>query len=149
MLQRRAINLIVGMFVIFAFCAAFWLVVKASSFTDSIAGNSYSISAKFDEIGSLMVKAPVRVAGVKVGEVTKISLDKKLFKAVVDIAINDKDNNIPKDSPIAIMTDGLLGAKYLSIAPGFDIDALKEGSEIKNTHSAILLENMIGKLLFS
>jgi phospholipid/cholesterol/gamma-HCH transport system substrate-binding protein len=149
MLQQRAIDLIVGIFVIFAFCAAFFLVVKASSFTDSITGDSYSLNAKFDEIGSLMVKSPVRIAGVKIGEVTKISLDKKLFKAVVSIEINNKDNSIPKDSSVSIMTDGLLGAKYLSIAPGFDIDPLKNGDEIKNTHSAIILENMLGKLLFS
>ena len=147
--QKRTLDLIVGIFVISALCAAFLLVVKASSFTEAISGSNYSVSAKFDEIGSLMVNAPVRIAGVKVGEVTKISLDKKLFKAVVEIMIESKDDNIPKDSSIAIMTDGLLGAKYLSITPGFDVDALKSGDEIHDTHSAILLENMIGKLLFS
>lgn len=149
MLQQRAIDLIVGVFVIFAFCAGFFLVVKASSFTDAVASNNYTVKAKFDEIGSLMEKAPVRIAGVKVGEVAQIALDKRLFKAIVHVAIDSKDDNIPKDSSIAIMTDGLLGAKYLSITPGFEVDTLKDGDEIKNTHSAILLENLIGKILFS
>ena len=148
MIGHRLLDLIVGFFVIIAMFALFLLAFEASSIHDGSSSNRYVVSANFDDIGSLMVKAPVRLAGVKIGEVVAVGLDRKTFKANVSLAINNDSDNIPKDSSVSIMTEGLLGSKYISISPGFAELPLKNGDVIETSHSAIILENLIGKFLF-
>lgn len=147
-MENRLLDLIVGLFVLIAGIVLFYTAFEASSVHTNNSQTSYELSASFDDIGSLSVRAPVRIAGVKVGEVSGLSLDLDNFKAVVTVSIYNKNNNIPKDSSISIMTEGLLGAKYLSIMPGFVTEALKNGDSFDNTHSAFILENLIGKFLF-
>lgn len=148
MIKHRAIDIIVGLFVLLAIYALFVIAVQASSIHKTTHGQSYMLHAYFDDVGSLMVRAPVRIAGVKIGEVVGVSLDSHVFKAKVTMAISDNENNIPKDSSASIMTEGLLGAKYVSLSPGFDSGFFEDGSIIETTHSALILENLIGKLLF-
>ena len=145
---NRTLDLIVGLFVLVAALGLFYIAFEASSIHMTSSEASYEVTAGFEDIGSLAVRAPVRIAGVKIGEVVSVELDKNDFKAIAHISINSQNNNIPADSSISIMTEGLLGAKYLSISPGFDTKVLSPGDSFENTHSAFILENLIGKLLF-
>lgn len=146
---HRVIDLIVGVFVITAVFVLFLLAFEASSIHDGGTAGRYLVRADFDDIGSLMVKAPVRIAGVKIGEVVGVQLDRQTFKAHVTLALDDAHTTIPQDSAAGIMTEGLLGSKYVALSPGFSETYLHAGSIIETTHSAIILENLIGKLLFN
>jgi phospholipid/cholesterol/gamma-HCH transport system substrate-binding protein len=145
---HRLLDLVVGFFVLIAMFALFFLAFEASSIHDGSSSNRYLVSADFDDTGSLMIKAPVRVAGVKIGEVVAVNLDRQTFKAKVSFAIDKVNDNLPKDSSVSIMTEGLLGSKYISLSPGFADQSLKNGDVIEVTHSAIILEDLIGKFLF-
>ena len=94
------------------------------------------------------MRAPVRSAGVNVGRVTRISLDPKTFQGVVTMEL-DRDFQFPKDSAAKILTSGLLGDQYVGLEPGGDTANLAAGDTIKQTQSAVVLENLIGQFLFS
>ena len=125
------------------------LALKVSGLTTEFSGKGYVVTADFDNIGDLKVRAPVTIGGVKIGQVSNIALDEKTFKARVSLKIDNKQNQIPLDSSASIFTEGLLGSNYISIVPGFDEAVLTQGSEIQETHSALILENLIGQFLFS
>lgn len=144
----KIIEVMVGAFVLLAIVTLFVISFKASSMHSFSGESSYTVHAYFDDVGSLMVKSPIRIAGVKVGEVVGINLDNTLYKAKVDISLYSKDTAIPVDSSASIMTEGLLGSKYIAISPGFGPGSLADNGVIDITHPAILLENIIGKLLF-
>lgn len=151
MSERRS-DFFVGIFVILAGIGLLMLAYRVSNFADSQIGNTYTIKAGFDNIGGLKVRAPVSIGGVKIGEVTKIGLEVDTYRALVYMQISDKYNKLAHDSNLRILTAGLLGSNYLSIEPGFNDDGLgylKDGSEITEVHSAIILENLIGQFLFS
>lgn len=139
---------LVGLFILAAVAGLFFLAFKVSGVSSYHQGNSYQITAPFDNIGDLKTRAAVTMAGVKIGQVTGITLDNKTYRALVTIRI-DKDEPIPDDSAASILTAGLLGANYISLTPGFSDSYLHNGSEITDTHPAIILEDMIGQLLFS
>jgi len=130
------------------------LAINVSGLTDFISTKGYHVSAEFTNIGGLKVRAPVTVAGVKIGEVTNIELQPEQLNAKVTMLLN-KNRQIPyEDSSARILTEGLLGSNYISIIPGFeDADPqhpyLKDGDVIAKTQEAIILENLIGQLLFS
>ena len=109
----------------------------------------YRVTARFDNVGSLKPRAPVTVAGVKVGQVESIDFDKTTFEAVVTMLIAERYNTLPSDSNASIYTAGLLGEQYVGIEPGGANDNLKEGSELRLTQSALVLERLIGQFLFS
>ena len=146
---HRVIDLIVGLFIVIAVAVLFILAFQASSIHEGGSASRYVVRADFDDIGSLMVKAPVRIAGVKIGEVVGVQLDNATFKAHVTLAIDKTHSTIPQDSAASIMTEGLLGSKYIALSPGFSEVFLRSGSMIETTHSAIILENLIGKFLFN
>lgn len=148
MLNRKLAETMVGIFVIAAFLALFVTALRATSMKHRSHADMYHLSADFDNIGGLRVRAPVRIAGVRIGEVSAIHLNKQTFKAVVQIAISDH-RALPVDSEASIMTEGLLGAQYVSISPGFEIAMLQDGGMIEQTHPALVLEQLIGKLLFN
>ena len=112
-------------------------------------GESYRVSASFDNIGGLNAKSPVTLAGVRIGRVTSIQVDRDRFNAVVNMTISSAYNNLPLDTSASILTSGLLGSQYIGLDPGGDIEVLQEGSVIDITQSAIVLENLISKFLFS
>lgn len=145
----KVLETLVGMFIVIAGISLFALAFKVSGLTTLGKQESYSVSADFDNIGNLKPRAAVTIAGVKIGQVTSIILNQQSFKAVVNMRIDAGENNIPVDSQASIVTAGLLGANYVSVTPGFDDQYLKEGSQIEDTHPAILLEEMIGQLMFS
>jgi len=109
---------------------------------------TYPITARFDNIGGLKVRAPVRSAGVTVGRVTDITLDGKTYQGVVSMDIR-RGFQFPKDSSAKILTAGLLGDQYVGLEPGADEANLAPGATIRQTQSALVLENLIGQLLFS
>ncbi len=148
-MEQKWLETIVGFFILLAIAGLLMLAFQVSDLTTYQGDNSYDVKAQFDNIGDLKVRAPVTVAGVKVGQVASIILDPKTYRATVTLRMNKNADYIPKDSAASIVTAGLLGANYISISPGFDDHFLKEGDNIDETHSAIMLEQMIGQLLFS
>jgi len=146
--QKRSIEVLVGLFMLLGFAALFMLAMQISGLT-KIAGNDYYVvSADFDNIGSLKPRSPVRIAGVKIGRVGKIDLDPQTYRARVSLYLDDSHTHVPKDSSASILTEGLLGSNYISVTPGFETAMLKSGDTIQNTHSALILENLIGQFIY-
>lgn len=148
-MTKRTMEFIVGLFMLAGLAALILLAFKVSGLTKLGNGDTYTISAEFDNIGGLKVRAPVAIGGVRIGQVDNITLDKNSFRAVVTMRIDDKFNNLPDDSSASIFTQGILGSNYISIAPGFEPESLKPGEQVETTHSALILENLIGQLIYS
>lgn len=148
-MQKRILEITVGLFMIAGLISMLILALKVSGLTQGSASDFYRVTAEFDNIGSLKERAPVRIAGVKVGQIEKIELQNKHFRAKITLLINKRENNLPEDTSASILTEGLLGSNYISLTPGFETETLKDGSVISNTHPALILENLIGQLLFS
>ena len=147
-MSRRTIEILVGLFVLLGLAALLFVALKAANLTSFSSGDTYQVSARFDNIGGLKPRAPVRSAGVVVGRVTRIGLDPKTFQGVVTLDI-DRGFQFPKDSSAKILTAGLLGDQYVGIEAGGEIDNLAAGATIKQTQSAVVLENLIGQFLFN
>ncbi|TAM09781.1 MAG: outer membrane lipid asymmetry maintenance protein MlaD [Nevskiaceae bacterium] len=146
-MQSRALEILVGFFVCLGVAAIFVLTFRVAS-TDNIGGGGgYTLTADFSNIGSLSPGASVKLAGVRIGSVTGISIDPKTFQAVVAMRISDQHRDIPDDSAAKILTAGLLGEQYVGLEPGGSLDALKDGGRIQFTQSAFVLENVIGQFL--
>lgn len=148
MVNSRLVQSLVGLFLIIAVCALAVLALKVSGLTTLFPTKSYTISAAFDEIGGLKVRAPVKIGGVQIGEVVGIGLDPKTFKAIVKMHIENKFSDIPDDSSISILTAGLLGDNYIAITPMYSNTYLKNNSEIEIASSAMVLEKLIGQLIY-
>ena len=149
MKNNRVIEIIVGLFLTAALLALLVLAFWVSGLTSIGNSHTYTLYADFDNIGSLKVRSPVAMAGVKIGKVTQIILDPKTFRAHVTLSLDDKMHNIPFDSSASILTQGLLGSNYISIGPGFEEEVLKGGDTIGTTHSALILENVVGQLIYN
>jgi phospholipid/cholesterol/gamma-HCH transport system substrate-binding protein len=145
-MARRGIETLVGMFVLVGLLAVMFLALKAANLGSFNGGDTYRVQARFDNIGGLKSRAPVRSAGVNVGRVVKISLDPKTFQGVVAMEI-DREYQFPKDSSAKILTSGLLGDQYIGLEPGGAEDFLAPGQLITQTQSAVVLENLIGMFL--
>lgn len=146
-MQSRALEILVGLFVCLGVAAVFVLTFRVASINGITNGGTYTITAAFDNVGSLAPGASVKLAGVRIGSVTGIRIDPKTFQAMVTMAISDKDDDIPTDSAAKILTAGLLGAQYIGIDPGGSEKSLKNGSRIQFTQSAFVLENVLGHFL--
>ncbi len=147
-LQSRAIDFWVGLFVIAGLAALLFLALKAGNLASFSTQDTYRINAKFDNIGGLKPRAPVKSAGVVVGRVAAIRFDDKTYQAVADIDL-DSSYKFPKDSSAKILTSGLLGEQYLGLEPGADQAMLANGDRLTSTQSAVILENLISQFLFS
>jgi phospholipid/cholesterol/gamma-HCH transport system substrate-binding protein len=147
-MQKRSIEILVGLFVLVGIAALLFLALKAANLGNFNTDPTYAISARFDNIGGLKVRAPVRSAGVTVGRVTAITLDPKTYQGVVRMDIRS-DFLFPKDSSAKILTSGLLGDQYVGLEPGADETNLAAGAVITQTQSALVLENLIGQVLFN
>jgi phospholipid/cholesterol/gamma-HCH transport system substrate-binding protein len=148
MISQRKVESFVGLFLLAAIFALLVLAFKVSGLTSFFKAKSYEVSAQFDDIGQLKVRAPVKIGGVLIGEVSSITLDAASFKAIVKINIEDKFNQIPDDSSASILTAGLLGDNYIAINPLYSQTFLKNGGEIQDTNSAMILEKLIGQLIY-
>ena len=142
-------EILVGFFMLLGVVALLILALKVSGLSAELSGQGgYQVSAAFDNIGDLKVRAPVTMAGVRVGQVKSITLNPITFKANVVMNLDATQDKIPEDSSASIFTAGLLGANYVSLTPGFDNTFLHQGSVITQTHPALVLENLIGQLMF-
>ncbi|MBA3660689.1 MAG: outer membrane lipid asymmetry maintenance protein MlaD [Gammaproteobacteria bacterium] len=148
MLSQRLIEILVGLFILLMFITLSLLAFKVSGLTQLFPVKTYLIKASFDDIGGLKVRAPVKIGGVQIGEVDNIKLNHQTFKADVSLRIASQYNDIPDDSSAGIFTAGLLGDNYVAISPMYNQTFLKEGSEIQFTHSAMVLEKLIGQLIY-
>lgn len=148
MVQQRSLESLVGLFVLFAIISLTVLAFKVSGLTSLFPEKSYSVTAAFDDIGGLKVRAPIKIGGVQVGEVGKIDLDPATFRAIVTMRIYNRFNDIPDDSSAGIFTSGLLGDNYITITPMYNKTYLKNGSQIEMTNSAMVLEKLIGQLIY-
>jgi phospholipid/cholesterol/gamma-HCH transport system substrate-binding protein len=148
MMTRKELDLWVGIFAVIGIGAMLFLSLKVANLASFSAADTYQIQAKFENIGSLKVRAPVKSAGVVVGRVSEIHFDNESFEAVVTLNIDGRFR-FPKDSSAKIMTSGLLGEQYISLSPGGESVNLKNGDTIKLTQSAVVLENLIGQFLYN
>lgn len=148
MRSKRA-ELLVGCFIVLGVAAFVYLAIQVSGLGFSGKQDTYQVVARFDDIGGLTDRSKVTIAGVTVGNVASITYDKKLYMAKVTMNIDSDVDNIPEDSSAAILTSGLLGEKYIGITIGADDKVLKNGSEIFDTQSALVLENLISQFLFN
>jgi phospholipid/cholesterol/gamma-HCH transport system substrate-binding protein len=148
MMTRRGIETLVGVFVLLGILGLVFLSLKAANLASFGTRSTYMIHARFDNIGGLKPRSPVRSAGVNVGRVTSIRLDNKSYQGLVTMDI-EQGVAFPKDSSAKILTSGLLGDQYVGIEPGGDESNLAEGATITQTQSAVVLENLIGQFLFS
>ena len=145
---KRSIETLVGFFVLLGMLGLVFLAMKAANLGSVGGGNTYTLLARFDNIGGLKVRAPVRTAGVTVGRVKKIALDGKTFQGVVSMEI-EQGYRYPKDSSAKILTAGLLGDQYVGMDPGGDDKDLAAGDTVAQSQSAVVLENLIGQFLSS
>ena len=147
MKQKTKFEMGVGALVLMAFGALLMIALQVSNFTALKETPSYQISALFNNIGGLKVRAPVKLSGVVIGRVTDITIDQRPFKARVWMQIDQQYNELSIDSSASILTSGLLGDQYIGITPGGDMEYLEAGSEIEYTQSALVLEELIGQFL--
>lgn len=149
-MQSRALEMLVGLFVCLGVAAVFVLTFRVASL-DTVGGpeGTYKVSATFENIGGLKPGSAVTMAGVKVGRVQDIVIDPTTFEAVVSLELSNHYNAIPEDSNAKILTAGLLGEQYIGLEAGGADESLEEGSKIKLTQSALVLENLIGQFLSS
>ena len=147
-MQRKSLDLWVGLFVLLGAAALFFLAMKAGNMSSLSFQQTYPVITKFDNIGGLKPRAPVKSAGVVVGRVGDIRFDDKTFQAVVTLDLQS-NYKFPKDTSAKILTSGLLGEQYIGLEAGGDTNNLAAGDRISMTQSAIVLENLISQFLFS
>jgi phospholipid/cholesterol/gamma-HCH transport system substrate-binding protein len=145
---KRSIEILVGVFVLLGMLGLVFLALKAANLGSFNTGDTYPLFARFDNIGGLKVRAPVRSAGVTVGRVVSITLDTKTYQGLVRMEV-DRKVEFPRDSSARILTAGLLGDQYVGLEPGADEKTLAAEDTIKQTQSAVVLESLIGQFLFN
>ncbi len=146
-MNRSTIDLWVGIFVTIGFGAIVFLALKVGNLTTLNAAPSYQLEARFDNIGGLKPRAPVKAAGVVVGRVSKVRLDPKTYEAIVSINV-DNGYEFSKDTIASILTSGLLGEVYIGLEAGGDTQMLASGGRIGKTQSAVVLEKLISQFMF-
>ena len=147
-MERTTVDLWVGIFVVGGIAALVMLAMKVGNLGTYNVSEAYQVHAYFSNIGGLKQKASIKSAGVLVGRVTEISLDTTRYEAKVTMSL-DKRYQFPKDTFANILTSGLLGEQYIGLMPGGDEQMLKNGEQLKKTQSAMVLEDLIGKFLYS
>jgi phospholipid/cholesterol/gamma-HCH transport system substrate-binding protein len=148
MMSRKELDLWVGVFVAIGFGALLFLAMKVANLSSFSGSTTYIVNARFDNIGGLKVRAPVKSAGVVVGRVDGVGFDNQTFEAVVSMSL-DSRYQFPTDTSAKILTSGLLGEQYIGLAAGGDTANLKGGDTLKITQSAVVLENLISQFLYS
>ncbi len=146
-MNRKSVDLAVGLFVALGLLALLFLALKAANLLSFSTSATYPLSAKFDNVGGLKARAPVKSAGVVVGRVSEVRFDNKNFQAQIVLAMDER-YLFPKDTSAKILTSGLLGELYIGLEAGGDTANFAAGDTIKMTQSAVVLENLIGQFLY-
>ncbi|MFT4190463.1 MAG: outer membrane lipid asymmetry maintenance protein MlaD [Comamonas sp.] len=147
-MQRSRHDIWVGLFVLLGAAAILFLALRAANLLTLNFDSTYTVSARFDNIGGLKPGAAVKSAGVTVGHVEGITLDRQSYRANVVLALG-KGYQFPKDSSFKILTSGLLGEQYIGVEAGYEDENLAPGAVITQTQSAVVLENLIGQFLYN
>jgi len=151
-MMSKKVELMVGFFVALGIAALLMLSLKVANSGITGNGESYNLFAKFDNIGGLKVRSPIKVGGVVVGRVSDISLDEEDYTPVVTLKIYQEYSNFSEATSVSILTSGLLGEQYIGLQPGFideSLETLQPGDYIEDTKPALVLEELIGQFLFS
>jgi len=145
----QSVELAVGAFLLLALATLLVLAFATTNGKLNWGHGQYLLIAKFSNVGDLRTHAPVKIGGVVVGEVARIALDQKNYSAVVTLVLDPAYKNLPAHTNAKILTAGLLGERYVGLDPGGDPDTLPSGGEIIYTQSAVVLEDLISKFIFS
>lgn len=148
MKQSQQTEIAVGFFFTLSVLALLLLALKVSNLGSFLGNNSYQVEAYFANIGGLKIKSPVKMAGVRVGEVSAIQFDNQRYQAKITLNIAAEHNKIPADSSASIFTSGLLGEQYVGLDAGGDDTFLSNGDKIELTQSSVVLEQLIGQFLY-
>jgi len=149
-MNSRATEILVGVFMLIFFAAMLVLALRVSNLTGLGSGAGYSLNASFDNVGGLKSGAPVSASGVRVGQVSSIVYDADRFSAHVTMSVNEEFvGAFPEDTTASIYTAGLLGEQYVGLEAGAEDIMLGDGDEVTLTQSALVLERLIGQVLFS
>jgi phospholipid/cholesterol/gamma-HCH transport system substrate-binding protein len=148
-MQNRTLEVGVGLFLLAGLLALLLLALRVSGLTVGNNDSTYKVYANFDNIAGLTVRSKVTMAGVTIGKVTAIDLDRDSYTGRVTMLLDNAVDNLPADSTASILTAGLLGEKYIGISVGGDEEVLKEGGTIHDTQSSLVLEDLIGKFLLN
>jgi phospholipid/cholesterol/gamma-HCH transport system substrate-binding protein len=147
-MKKQSLDIWVGLFVALGLLALLFLALKAGNMSAFTFEPTYQVSAKFDNIGGLKPRAPVKSAGVVVGRVAEIRFDDQSYQATVVMNFETR-YQFPKDSSAKILTSGLLGEQYIGIEAGGDETMISQGGKLVQTQSAIVLENLISQFLYN
>ena len=154
-MSKRNVEVVVGLVLSVGLVLLFISVIQTHNLSRNSNSNeasdnkTYEIKARFDNVGGLTNDAMVKAAGVKIGNVSKIEYDSTRYEAVVTLSIEAPYNTFPIDTAASVLTSGLIGVQYVSLQPGAETEFLVSGSEIDITQSAIILEQIIGQLIYS
>lgn len=147
-MKRLNLELMVGLFIVLGFAAFVFSALQAANLGNlNVNAHTYTVTARFDNIGGLKPRASVKSAGVVVGRVKSVTFDQETFQAKVEISV-DSRYLFPVDSSLKILTSGLLGEQYIGISAGGEDENWKDGSVAERTQSAVVLENLIGQFLY-
>lgn len=147
-MRKNTLDFWVGLFVAAGVVALLFLALKAGNMSAFSFQDTYTVQARFDNIGGLKPRAPVKSAGVVVGRVAAIRFDDKTYQATVEMSLETR-YQFPKDTSAKILTSGLLGEQYIGLEAGGDTAMLADGARITMTQSAVVLENLIGQFLYN
>ena len=147
-MDKTTLDIWVGLFVAMGIAALMGLAMKVGNLTSNTLGETYAVTANYENIGGLKPRAPVKSSGVVVGRIDSIKFDTKAYQAVVTLKI-DKRYPFPKDTFANIYTSGLLGEQYISLEAGGDDHFLKKGDRISKTQDAVVLEKLISQFLYN
>jgi phospholipid/cholesterol/gamma-HCH transport system substrate-binding protein len=148
-MKSKSIELVVGLFFILGLGAIFILTFRVASLSGAAPGTAYSVNATFANVGGLKPGAAVTMAGMRIGRVREISMERDTYEARVRLEIDNTVDNIPRDSSARILTAGLLGEQYVGLEPGGDDQWLRDNDVIHITQSALVLENIVGQFVTS
>ena len=146
-MSTRTLEIVVGFFVALGLAGLFFLAFQVSNITEHRNAQGYEVHGYFNNVGGLKVRAPVTMAGVRVGRVSDIRYDPERFQARVTLRINGQYDQLPADTQASIYTAGLLGEQYVSLEPGGEDAVLAQGDRLLFTQSAVILEELIGQFM--
>ena len=146
-MRMRTVEISVGAFVLAGALSLVFLAVKVSGVTLTPGDGSYVVTARFDDVAGLRPRAKVSMAGVAIGRVARIEVDMEYGEAIVSLEIDGKPGKLTADTGAQILTEGILGARYVSLLPGADVEMLADGDVIEETQGALVLENLVGDLI--
>jgi phospholipid/cholesterol/gamma-HCH transport system substrate-binding protein len=145
--RARTVEISVGAFVLAGLLGLVFLGVQVSGVSSTANEERYQVVAQFDDVAGLRVRGKVSMAGVTIGRIQNIGVDMEWGTAVVTMDIYGQPGNLTADTSAKILTEGILGARYISLLPGADEEYLDNGDEITDTQGALVLENLIGEFL--